>query len=261
MSDAIVVLDRVTKEYGSGAQKVAAVADISLSVPAGEFLSVMGASGSGKSSLLNLIAGLDLPTSGQVVTNGRRLEAMTDDERSDMRLRYLGFIFQSFNLFPTFTVEENVAWPLEFLGERWNKARLSAAAALESVGLEAGVLQRRPAELSGGEQQRVAIARALVTQPRLLLADEPTGNLDSRTGRVILELLRQLNRERGLTVVMVTHSTLAATHGDRTIEMRDGRIVREVSAPGPAVQPTLVSSTRAPNPLPEGRNSVLGVSR
>jgi len=239
MRDAHVVLDRVSKDYGTGAQKVTALTDVSLSIAAGEFVSVMGASGSGKSSLLNLVAGLDLPTAGEIVTLGQRLEALSDDERSDMRLRHLGFVFQSFNLFPTFTVEENVAWPLEFLGQRWKQARGRAAAALGAVGLDAAVLPRRPSELSGGEQQRVAIARALVTEPKLLLADEPTGNLDSRTGLAVLELLRSLNQERGLTVVMVTHSTLAATHGDRTIEMRDGRILREVSAPAAPSRPNL----------------------
>jgi len=214
---------------------VTAVVAVTLQVPRGEFVSIMGPSGCGKSTLLNLIAGLDTPDEGRVVVGGRDLAHLSDDARSDVRLHQIGFVFQSFNLFPTFSVEENVAWPLEFLGMRWRQARQRAAAALEQVGVPSGALARRPAELSGGEQQRVAIARALVTNPSLLLADEPTGNLDSRTGEAILDLLRALNTERDLTVVMVTHSTFAATYGHRTIELRDGQIVREVrAAPDPS---------------------------
>ena len=228
--DPVVILDNVTKEYGEGAQNVAALSDITITVPPGEFLSVMGSSGCGKSTLLNVVAGLDMPTRGRVITAGHFLNPMNDDQRSDMRLRNLGFVFQNFNLFPTFTIEENVAWPLEFLGWRWKKAKLRAAECLESVGVDLAALPRRPAERSGGEQQRVAIARALITDPKLVLADEPTGNLDSRTGQSILDLLRRLNIERSLTVIMVTHSTFAATYGHRTVELRDGRIIREVRA-------------------------------
>jgi putative ABC transport system ATP-binding protein len=232
-----VALQRVSKRYGCGPSAVAAVVDVTLEVACGEFVSVMGPSGCGKSTLLNLIAGLDRPDEGQVVVGGSDLAHLSDDARSDIRLHQIGFVFQSFNLFPTFTVEENVAWPLEFLGVRWREARERAAAALEQVGVPAGALVRRPAELSGGEQQRVAIARALVTNPTLLLADEPTGNLDSRTGQAILDLLRALNTERDLTVVMVTHSTFAATYGNRTVELRDGRVVREVrAAPDPGAR-------------------------
>jgi len=223
-------IQSVSKHYGVGAQDVAALSDINLAVPPGEFLSVMGASGCGKSTLLNLIAGLDTPTTGNVFVAGRDIAHLSDDARSDLRLQHIGFVFQSFNLFPTFTIEENVGWPLEFLGIRWRVARQRAAAALEQVGVDPAVRERRPAELSGGEQQRVAIARALVTEPQLLLADEPTGNLDSRTGQAILDLLRRLNVDCDLTVVLVTHSTFAATYGHRTVELRDGRIVREVKA-------------------------------
>jgi len=228
--DPVVTLDHVTKEYGKGAQQIVALNDVHLTVPPGEFLSVMGPSGCGKSTLLNVIAGLDMPTRGRIVTAGYFLNTMNDDQRSDMRLRNLGFVFQNFNLFPTFTIEENIAWPLEFLGWRWQKARLRAAEALKAVGVEPSALPRRPSELSGGEQQRVAIARALVTEPQLVLADEPTGNLDSRTGQSILDLLRRLNVDRELTVIMVTHSTFAATYGHRTIELRDGKVIREVRA-------------------------------
>jgi putative ABC transport system ATP-binding protein len=226
-----VILERVNKQYGTGHGAVTAVVDITLQVPRYEFVSVMGPSGCGKSTLLNLIAGLDTPTSGLVHVAGQDLSNLNDDQRSDLRLRSIGFVFQSFNLFPTFTVEENVAWPLEFLGIRWKHARKRAATILEQVGIELTALERRPAELSGGEQQRVAIARALVTEPTLVLADEPTGNLDSHTGQQILDLLRRLNTERELTVIMVTHSAFAATYGHRTVELRDGRIVHEVRAP------------------------------
>ncbi len=225
-----VAVERATKRYGAGPQAVLALAEVSLEIAAGEFLSVVGPSGSGKSTLLNLVAGLDTPTSGTVLVAGHDLARISDDARSDLRLRHVGFVFQSFNLFPTFTVEENVAWPLEFLGVRWRAARQRAAAALEHVGIEAVARRRRPAELSGGEQQRVAIARALVTEPELLLADEPTGNLDSRTGQAILDLLRGLNADRRLTVVLVTHSTFAATYGHRTVELRDGHVIREARA-------------------------------
>src|SRR5881296_3906760 len=180
----------------------------------------MGPSGSGKSTLLNLIAGLDTSTHGRVIVGGQELTRLSDDARSDLRLRHIGFVFQSFNLFPTFTAEENVAWPLGFVGVRWREARRRAREALARVALPPAAAGRRPAELSGGEQQRVAIARALVTEPRLLLADEPTGNLDSQTGQTILDLLRRLNEERHLTVVLVTHNALAASHAQRTIELR-----------------------------------------
>ncbi|HEY0302108.1 MAG TPA: ABC transporter ATP-binding protein [Rhizomicrobium sp.] len=227
---ALVDVRQAIKTYVSGRQRVPAVAGVTLAIRGGEFVSIMGPSGCGKSTLLNLIAGLDTPDEGSVVLAGEDLSSLSDDERSDLRLQHVGFVFQSFNLFPTFTIEENVAWPLEFLGLRWPAARAEAHMALRLVGVDPTAHRRRPAELSGGEQQRVAIARALATKPRLLLADEPTGNLDSRTGQATLDLLRRLNAEQGLTVVMVTHSAFAATYGHRTIELRDGAIVREVRA-------------------------------
>jgi putative ABC transport system ATP-binding protein len=225
-----VQLDRVSKRYGTDASSVPAVREVNLGVRAGEFLSVIGPSGSGKSTLLNLIAGLDTPTAGRVVLDGKDIAYLPDDARSNLRLRKIGFVFQAFNLFPIFTVEENVAWPLEFLGVDWAEARERAGLALAQVGMDAAIRTRRPAELSGGVQQRVAIARALVTGPRLLLADEPTGNLDSRTGQAILDLLRRLNGEQHLTVILVTHSVFAATCGHRTVELHDGSIVRDARA-------------------------------
>ncbi|HSP98671.1 MAG TPA: ABC transporter ATP-binding protein [Candidatus Dormibacteraeota bacterium] len=226
-----VQLERVGKHYAQGRAAVPAVRDVSLAVAAGEFLSIMGTSGSGKSTLLNLIAGLDTPDTGRVRVAGQDLASLSDDARSDIRLRHVGIVFQNFNLFPSFTVEENVSWPLEFHDHSARRARARAHEVLAQVGVDVAAAGRRPAELSGGEQQRVAIARALITAPTLLLADEPTGNLDSHTGQAILDLLRQLNDERAVTVIMVTHSTFAATYGHRTIELRDGQIVREVQTP------------------------------
>ena len=231
-----VLLDRVGKRHGSGPHAVVAIRNLALCVPDGEFLALTGPSGSGKSTLLNLIAGLDTPDDGRVEVGGRNLALLSDDARSDLRLRHIGFVFQSFNLFPTFTVLENVTWPLEFLGCSWRHARERAADALVRVGL-GSVGARRPADLSGGEQQRVAIARALVTEPRLLLADEPTGNLDSRTGDAILDLLERLNVERKLTIVLVTHDPAAAARAHRIVELRDGRLVREHGPWRPTMPP------------------------
>jgi putative ABC transport system ATP-binding protein len=222
-----LVLEHVHKRYGTGPQAVDALNDVSLRVAPHEYLSIMGPSGCGKSTLLNLIAGIDTPTSGRVWVAGHDLAQLSDDARSDLRLQHIGFVFQSFNLFPTFTAEENVTWPLEFLGVHWREARKRADAALAEVGLDDSARRRRPAGLSGGEQQRVAIARALVTKPRLLVADEPTGNLDSRTGQAILDLLQFLNRDQHLTIVLVTHSGAAAAYGHRMLELQDGRILRE----------------------------------
>jgi putative ABC transport system ATP-binding protein len=226
-----VMLEQVTKRFGTSAQGVAAVSDVSLRIPAAQYLSIMGQSGSGKSTLLNLVAGLEVPTSGKVVVAGQDIWALSENARSDLRLWHIGIVFQNFNLFPNLTVEENVAWRLEFQGVLAREARARAARVLEEVGIERSAFGRLPGELSGGEQQRVAIARALVTEPRLLLADEPTGNLDSRTGEAVLNLLRQLNSDRSLTIVMVTHSAYAATYGHRTIELRDGQVARDVQAP------------------------------
>jgi putative ABC transport system ATP-binding protein len=227
---AAITLEKVTKHYGSGQGVVAALTDVDLTIEDGEFVSIMGPSGSGKSTLLSLIAGLDTPTRGRVLVVGNDLSRLSDEARSSIRLRSIGSVFQAFNLLPTFTVLENVAWPLEFLRMTRPNARRQAGEALELVGIPPAAHNRRPAELSGGEQQRVAIARALATKPRLLLADEPTGNLDSRTGQAILDLLRGFNTTREVTVILVTHSTFAAAYGHRTIELVDGQIVHEVRA-------------------------------
>jgi putative ABC transport system ATP-binding protein len=230
----VIAVEQVAKRYGDGAAVVEALRDVSLVVPKGQFVSIMGPSGCGKSTLLNLVCGLDRPTRGRVLIEGEDLAQRSDDQCSDLRLRRIGLVFQSFNLFPSFTVEENVATPLEFSGVRWRDARALARRALERVGVAAAAFARRPAELSGGEQQRTAIARALVTEPAILLADEPTGNLDTRTGQSVLDLIRELNRTQKLTVLMATHSTFAATYGHRTIELSDGTVVRDVTAPARA---------------------------
>ncbi len=230
MTDPVIRLQSITKRYGKGEGAAIAVDGLDLDVARGEFVSIMGPSGSGKSTLLNLIAGLDVPDSGRVLFDGRDLGALKDHQLADMRLKTIGFIFQSFNLIPALTVQDNVSWPLEFSGYKRAEVRRRMGEALQRVGV-VGCEGRYPAELSGGEQQRVAIARAIATGPSTLLADEPTGNLDSHTGQKILDLLRDLNQSGGVTVVMVTHSVFAATYGDRTIEVRDGKLVRDVRTP------------------------------
>jgi len=226
----LVTLSGVTKQYGAGPEATIALDALDLRVRRGEFLSLMGPSGSGKTTILNLMAGLDVPDAGNVTLDGHLLSTLADHELSDLRLRTIGFVFQSFNLLPALSVADNVAWPLEFSGCRRPEVRRRTAEALERVGVGHRA-PRYPSEISGGEQQRVAIARAIATRPSLLLADEPTGNLDSHTGQRILDLLRSLNQCEGVTIVMVTHDVLAATYGDRTVELRDGRIIRDVRTP------------------------------
>jgi len=224
------------KTYGVGRLATRAVNGLDLRVGRGEFVSLMGPSGSGKSTLLNLVAGLDVPDRGAVFVDGEDLSRLKDHQLADLRLKKVGFIFQSFNLIPALTVGENVSWPLQFSYYPRSEVAHRVERALARVGVE-GRDRRYPAELSGGEQQRVAIARAIATGPLLLLADEPTGNLDSATGRMILDLLRELNKTDGMTVLMVTHNVFAATFGDRTLEMRDGRIVRDVRTPAQGNEP------------------------
>ena len=228
--DWIIDVRAVRRAYGSGGLATPAVNALDLRVARGEFVSLMGPSGSGKTTLLNLMAGLDAPDDGQVFFEGVELARLADHEVSGLRLRRIGFVFQNFNLIPALTVEQNVAWPLEFARVKRAEVRRRVDEALRKVGV-VGREHRYPTEMSGGEQQRVAIARAIATEPVLLLADEPTGNLDSATGRLILDLLRSLNQADGMTVVMVTHNVFAATYGDRTLEMRDGRIMRDVRTP------------------------------
>jgi putative ABC transport system ATP-binding protein len=211
------------KFYHQGENRITALAGVSLEIPTATFAAIMGPSGSGKSTLLHLIGGLDRPSSGELLVDGRLIGQMGDDELSLFRRKSIGFIFQFFNLLPTLTALENVALPLVLDGRDRSAAEERAALLLTKVGLD----QRKahlPEELSGGEIQRVAIARALCFSPPLLLADEPTGNLDSKNGTAILELLRQLNRLDGCTIVMVTHSEEAASYAARRIYLRDGRV-------------------------------------
>jgi putative ABC transport system ATP-binding protein len=234
MNTPLIELSAVTKVYGTGARTTPALENLSLKIFPGEFVSLMGPSGSGKTTLLNLIAGLDTPSAGRVVVNGSDLSSLPDHKLADLRLTTIGFVFQAFNLIPALTVEENVGWPLEFASHLRADVRRRTSEALARVGVhDRGA--RYPAELSGGEQQRVAIARAIATGPAILLADEPTGNLDSRTGQSILDLLRDLNQAEGVTVVMVTHNVFAAAYGHRTLELQDGCIARDV--PTPAAPP------------------------
>jgi putative ABC transport system ATP-binding protein len=217
----------VRKVYRQGDNEVTALAGVSLEIPRGAFAVVMGPSGSGKSTLLHLIGGLDRPSAGEILVDGRLIGQMADDEVTLFRRTRIGFVFQFFNLLPTLTALENVTLPFVLDGKSKAEADRRAAALLARVGLE-NRQRHLPEEMSGGEIQRVAIARALAFDPPLLLADEPTGNLDSKTGQAILALLRQINRQGGCTIVMVTHSQEAASYGDRTIFVRDGRIEREI---------------------------------
>lgn len=220
-----VELRSVIREYQMGSSRVRAVNDVSLSIERGEYVALLGPSGSGKSTLLNLIAGLDRPTSGSIIVNGRDLAAMTSEELARYRRHAVGMIFQSFNLVPSMTLVENVELPMRFAEVDRRERRERSHELLSRVGLS-GRAAHRPSELSGGEQQRGAIARALVNRPTLLLADEPTGNLDSRTGHEIMELLRELNQTLGVTIVMVTHEQpIADQYTQRALHMADGRLV------------------------------------
>ena len=219
-----VQLENVTKIFTAGKTQVKALDDVSLGIPAGQFIAIMGASGSGKSTLLHLAAGLTTPTSGKVLLFGQDTSQMGDKVLTLFRRRHVGLIFQSFNLMPTMTALENVSLPLLIDRKALREVRPRAEELLRMVDLtERG--QHRPDELSGGQQQRVAIARALINDAPLLLADEPTGNLDSKTGESMLVLLRQLVKEHGRTVVMVTHDSKAASYADHIITLSDGRVM------------------------------------
>jgi len=220
----IAELTEVTKVYQMGATQVRALAGVSATFDEGSFWSIMGPSGSGKSTMLNLLGCLDHPTSGRYLLEGQDVALLNDDALSEFRLRHLGFIFQSFNLIPQLIVRENIELPLYYLGWDAEKSADRAAEIAAQVGL-AGRLNHRPAELSGGEQQRVAVARALASNPSVLLADEPTGNLDSATSEQILDLLTELN-DAGKTIIMVTHEPDIAARADHQLHMRDGLIDR-----------------------------------
>jgi putative ABC transport system ATP-binding protein len=229
-SRAAVETSDLTKVYGGGATEVRALDGVSLRFPGGEFAAIMGPSGSGKSTLLHILGGLDRPASGEVIIGGVELSGLSDRKLTLLRRERMGFVFQFFNLIPTLSAEENILLPALIAGEKAGSHAERIEELLELVGL-GGRRDHRPDELSGGEQQRVAIARALLRNPDIVLADEPTGNLDSKTGAGVLELLRESAARYGQTVVMVTHDPRAAANADRVIFLSDGRMVDEVRNP------------------------------
>ncbi len=224
-SDRFIATEGLTRVYSSGTIQVVALEDVSLSVAEGEFLGVAGPSGSGKSTLMNLLGGLDKPSSGNIEVQGRHICKLNKEELALYRRHQVGMVFQSFNLIGSYTALENVAFPLLFAGVAKRERNARAARVLEEVGLLARK-DHRPSELSGGEQQRVTIARALINRPKILLADEPTGNLDSGTSKQIVQLLADLNRNQGLTVIMISHEqALLAEFADELVQLCDGKIV------------------------------------
>lgn len=229
MNEATILIDMraVRKHYGEGEGLVKAVDDVSLQVGKGEFLSLMGPSGSGKSTLLHMMGGLDRPDAGSVVLAGKPLDELPDEQLARVRRREIGFVFQFFNLMPNLTARENVALPLLLDGHKESRVWPRVDELLEHFNI-VDKMHRRPAQLSGGQMQRVAIARALVAQPRLLLADEPTGNLDTATGQDVLSLLKASQAQFGQTIVMVTHDPKAAAYGDRIVTLRDGKITQDL---------------------------------
>ncbi|WP_262698953.1 MULTISPECIES: ABC transporter ATP-binding protein [Streptomyces] len=229
MNNDVIQLRSVSRRYRSGDGAVTALDDVSLTFPRGSFTAVMGPSGSGKSTLLQCAAGLDRPTSGSVTMAGTELTKLSETRLTLLRRERVGFVFQAFNLLPSLTAEQNVTLPLRLAGHRPAKARVREV--LQRVGLGERA-RHRPAELSGGQQQRVALARALITRPDVLFGDEPTGALDSRTGREVLKLLRGMVDGEGQTIVMVTHDPVAASRADRVLFLVDGRVSGELAGAG-----------------------------
>src|SRR5688500_7608871 len=227
----IIVTRNLTRRFRSGPKTITVLDDVSVTVNRGEFVAIMGPSGSGKSTLLALLAGLDRPSAGGVSIDGEAIEAMSEDKLALLRRRKVGFVFQSFHLLGNFTALENVMLPVELLGQP--KPRERAAELLERVGL-GGRGHHYPTQLSGGEQQRVALARAFAPDPAVLMADEPTGNLDGENGKIVLDMMLSLRRDHGTTLVLVTHDPNLAELSDRVIRLRDGRVVQEESHPHPA---------------------------
>ncbi|MFN3705974.1 MAG: ABC transporter ATP-binding protein [Thermoflexales bacterium] len=228
----VIRLDRVSKAYDEGDARRIVLHHVSLTLCKGEFVVLLGKSGSGKSTLLNLIGGIDVPTEGEIWLGEHCITALSDHERTLLRRKYIGFVFQAFNLIPVLNVLENVMLPLELSGARGGEVRARAQSLLEQVGL-AHRMSAFPDQLSGGEQQRVAIARALISDPLVVLADEPTGNLDYETGQTVLELLDTLTRRAGKNLVMVTHSEDVIGIADRVLRLRDGHLI-ESTATSPA---------------------------
>jgi len=227
MSDAILRCRSLSRTYRSGSRDLTVLKNITFDVSPGEFLAILGPSGSGKTTLLGLLAGLDLPSSGEVHLDGEDLGSMTEDERARLRVEKIGFVFQSFQLMPTLTAQENVQDTLELRGQ--SEAGIRARDLLTRVGLS-GREHHYPVQLSGGEQQRVALARAFSTRPKILFADEPTGNLDASTGATIIELMAELNNDQGTTLILVTHDLELASRARRTIRLADGRLSGDTAA-------------------------------
>ncbi len=228
----MIAIRNLSMRLSSGGREVSILDDITFEVPAKQFLAIVGPSGSGKSTLLGLIAGMDAPTSGTISLDGRDITTLPEDELARLRREKVGYVFQSFHLIPTLTARENVAVPLELAGDTEAEGKVDAL--LRAVGLDARG-HHYPAQLSGGEQQRVAVARAFANRPAILLADEPTGNLDTATGQQVIDLLIRLNRDHGSTLVLVTHDPALAAYADRVVRLLDGRIASDelrASAPG-----------------------------
>ena len=229
----LIQLKRVTKMYGEGATALQALKGVDLTIQAGDFVAIMGPSGSGKSTAMNTLGCLDTPTTGEYLFNGVHVETLSRDQRARLRRQFLGFVFQGFNLLARTSAQENVELPLLYRGESAKSRHAMAAKALASVGL-AGWEHHTPAELSGGQQQRVAIARAIVTEPAVVLADEPTGNLDTQRSKEIMELLWGLNARHGITVLMVTHEADMAAYAKRIVRFVDGVVANDTLNPHPA---------------------------
>jgi putative ABC transport system ATP-binding protein len=244
VSELLIELKGVTKRYGEGATELMALKGIDLDITAGEFVAIMGPSGSGKSTAMNIIGCLDSPTAGQYIFKGAHVESLARDQRARLRRSYLGFVFQGFNLLARTSAQENVELPLLYRGDSANDRRAAAAKALQDVGL-GGWEKHTPSELSGGQQQRVAIARAIVTQPAVVLADEPTGNLDTQRSHEIMGLLMALNRDHGITVLMVTHEPDMAAYARRSVHFIDGRIAKDVVNANPTTSAPVIESIEA----------------
>ncbi|WP_428505195.1 ABC transporter ATP-binding protein [Roseateles sp.] len=240
----LIQLQGISRRYGSGASELLALKGIDLRIEAGEFVAIMGPSGSGKSTAMNILGCLDTPSAGQYLFRGAHVEALSRDQRARLRRRYLGFVFQGFNLLARTSALENVELPLLYRGDAAAARRTAALRALQSVGL-GGWERHTPAELSGGQQQRVAIARAIVTEPAVLLADEPTGNLDSQRSHEIMALLLALNRDQGITVLMVTHEPDMAAYARRMVQFLDGRIAADAANLTPTVAPPAKTEAEA----------------
>ena len=233
MNQPLIRLRGITKVYGEGATALHALKGVNLDIEAGDFVAIMGPSGSGKSTAMNALGGLDTPTAGEYLFQGVHVESLTRDQRARLRRRFFGFVFQGFNLLARTSAQENVELPLLYRGESTAARHAAATRALDAVGLK-GWEHHTPSELSGGQQQRVAIARAMVTEPAVLLADEPTGNLDTQRSREIMELLWRLNVDKGITVLMVTHEADMAAYAKRIVRFVDGVVESDTLNPHPA---------------------------